>query len=140
MREKSGGPHERTAIEMGFLMDTLCSLACLENVGRRICQIVEAYSVDASRPNWGAAKHFMGQQNAVDCVPVALKNFAARKSKDESELARVRAPHGKGGDVNQQGGRGDVVGAAAGGLPPSAKKKKGDGKNKGGALTALKDG
>ena len=93
--------HERTHIEMSCHMRTLYyfgtydqmnlgASAALENVARRVAQIVEAYRVDAARPAWHTVKHFAGDTSALDPVPQTLKAWNARRTKDELEAENLR--------------------------------------------------
>ena len=150
LRERNLEARERTSVEMTFLMDTLyyagCydqlnmgSLACLENVGRRICQIVEAYATDSARPNWSSAKYYMGQQGAADCVPMGLRSYVARKAKDAAELEKNRSA---GGFVKgEKGEKGEPKGGGKeGGGKDAAPWKKPPGGKGGGALAAPGNG
>ena len=67
--------------------------AGLEALMRRVCQILEAYKVDASKSAWHAVKHFVGTGDALDPVPLSLRQHNAKKVKEEvdSENARFRS-------------------------------------------------
>ncbi|CAK0886357.1 unnamed protein product [Prorocentrum cordatum] len=95
------GP-ERTGIEMKLLLDILylsgCydqvngpSLASIEAVSRRVCQIIEAYSTGApGRANWEGVKHFMPLANSASVAPPELRSHARRRAKEEVEIENMR--------------------------------------------------
>ena len=70
----------------------LPSLACMETVGRRVQSIVDAYSSGgSSAPDWGAAKIISGYQGPEDLVMSSLRSWAAKRGKEEVELAAARS-------------------------------------------------
>ena len=92
---------ERTAIELRVLVHcvwiagvydqvNLGSLACMEEICRRISQLVEAYSVDPNRPNWTAVKHVISSSSVGNVVPNSLRSYAHRLVKDEVEVENLR--------------------------------------------------
>ena len=98
---------ERTAIELRTLVRAVwlsgvydClngpSLACVEELIRRICQNVEAYhSGSDGRPTWSATKYFTTNCSASLLVPSELRSYAHKKCKEEveAEKLRVKASH-----------------------------------------------
>ena len=69
----------------------LGSLASFQTLGRRVQSIVDAYnSGTASSPDWGAAKIMSGYQGPEDLVSPNLRSWAAKKGKEEVELAAAR--------------------------------------------------
>ena len=103
LKEFDIGNRERTAIELRTLCRVLwlngtydqCNgpaLASIEEVSRRISQLIEAYaSAGASKtPNWSGVKHFTSTHSAGTVVPVALRTFAFRKVKEEVEAENLR--------------------------------------------------
>ena len=70
----------------------LASLACVETISRRVQSIVDAYnSGSSSAPDWGAARILSGYQGPEDVVMPGLRSWAAKKGKEEVELAAARA-------------------------------------------------
>eukprot|EP00913_Durusdinium_trenchii_P035428 g33154.t1 len=70
----------------------LASLACVETISRRVQSIVDAYnSGSSSAPDWGAARILSGYQGPEDVVTPGLRSWAAKKGKEEVELAAARA-------------------------------------------------
>lgn len=54
--------------------------------------IVDAYnSGSAASPDWGAARIMSGYQGPEDLVSPTLRSWAAKKGKEEVELAAARA-------------------------------------------------
>ena len=94
---------DRTAHEVRCLVEALWlggtydqvnmpALASFEILGRRLQTIVEAYSSSAGGvPDWQHAKLFTGAASADDLVSPELRSWAAKKGKEEVELAQARA-------------------------------------------------
>lgn len=94
--------NDRVMHEMRALMEVLehggcydqlnlTSLASMESVGRRVQSIVDAYNSGSSTsPDWGAAKIISGYAGPEDVVMPSLRSWAARKGKEEVELAAAR--------------------------------------------------
>ena len=67
------------------------SLACIEAVSRRVCQIIEAYSTGVpGRANWEGVKHFTPISTAASVVPPELRSHAHRRAKEEVEIENMR--------------------------------------------------
>ncbi len=94
---------ERTAIELRTLCRALwlngvydqCNtpaLASMEELSRRLCQIVEAYvsAGTGKTPNWTSVKHFTTVHTTGSVVPGTLRTFAHKKVKDEVEAENLR--------------------------------------------------
>ncbi|CAK0813206.1 unnamed protein product [Prorocentrum cordatum] len=101
-RDAGVSPQERTGIEMKLLLDILylsgCydqvngpSLASIEAVSRRVCQIIEAHSAGTpGRANWEGVKHFMPLANSASAAPPELRSHAHRRAKEEVEIENMR--------------------------------------------------
>ena len=63
---------------------------CFEVASRRLQSTVDAYSQDAARPQWQAARLYSGVGSAIDAVSPELKHYIARKAKEEVEVESVR--------------------------------------------------
>ncbi|CAK0901265.1 unnamed protein product [Prorocentrum cordatum] len=145
-RDSGVSPQERAGIEMKLLLEILylsgCydqvngpSLASVEAVSRRVCQIIEAYSAGIpGRANWEGAKHFMPLANAASVAPPELRSHAHRRAKEEVEIENMRLKArglqpaagvegsqptlpGPGGGGRGGGPRGDPKGGGRGGGP-----------------------
>ena len=102
LKEYDIGPKERTAIEMKTLVRSLWlsgvydqlnapSCAALEELARRVCQLIEAYeSGSQGRPNWAGVKHFTSVHSCSTVVPNSIRSFAHRKVKEEIEAENLR--------------------------------------------------
>ena len=132
LADRGVSPNERTGIEMKCLITCLHLagtydhlnvpvLACLETIGRRIAQIVEAYSIDSRQPRWQGVHLYQGTTDAMAAIDPNLKASVVRKRKEELEVANLSnkvlggndhggiggalpAPHG--GDDDGPGGQG----------------------------------
>ena len=89
--------HEMRALveclEQGGSYDqlNLASLSSFECLARRIQSIVDAYNAgSAAAPDWGAARIITGYQGPEDVVMPSLHTWAARRGKEEVELAAAR--------------------------------------------------
>ena len=89
--------HEMRALvdclEQGGCYDqlNLASLASFECLARRIQSIVDAYNAgSAASPDWGAALIITGYQGPEDVVMPSLRSWAAKRGKEEVELAAAR--------------------------------------------------
>ena len=65
-----------------------CSI-CIEVICRRIQSIIDAYS-NPGRIDFTQARHFVGTGSLEDAIDPALRNYVARKSKDETEIQNAR--------------------------------------------------
>ena len=73
------------------LSTCLASLASFECLARRIQSIVDAYNAgSAASPDWGAARIITGYQGPEDVVMPSLRSWAAKRGKEEVELAAAR--------------------------------------------------
>ena len=120
------------ALYQGGVYDQL-NMACLssfEVLCRRLASIVDAYSAgSASGPDWGAARYITNLRGPEDIVAPQLRNWAAKRGKDDVELANARAkikdhrrllpPDGEDGDP------------ATGSTDAGAKAKPGKGRGRG---------
>ena len=97
-----------------------CSVS-LEVICRRVQSIVDAYSTPG-RIDFTQARHFVGSGSLEDAIDPALRNYVARKSKDEAEIQNAR-------DKARANAPTAAAAAAAPGAPgptrpkPSTKKK-----------------
>ena len=66
-------------------------LASMETASRRIQCIVEAYASGTGTPDWSNAKLYTCHTGPDDLVSPQLRSWAARKGKEEVELATARA-------------------------------------------------
>ena len=94
---------DRVAFEMRTLIDCLFtagsydqlnvpSLACMEIISRRVQGTVDAYSAGSpGNPDWSSARVITGYKGAEDAISPALRAWAARRSKEEVDLAVSRA-------------------------------------------------
>ena len=98
--DRGVGSCERTGIEMKCLVTCLHQagtydhlnvpvLACLETIGRRIAQIVEAYSGDARQPRWAGVHLYQGTTDIMAAIDPTLRAGVARKRKEELEAANL---------------------------------------------------
>ena len=81
------------AIELAATYDQVNApaLASFETISRRIMAIVDAFSAgSSSAPDWGAAKIITGYKGPEDVVSPTLRQWAARRGKDEVELHQAR--------------------------------------------------
>ena len=140
-RDNNVSSKERTGIELKVLTEclylggcfdqlNLASLASMEIIARRVCQLVEAYFCgEPGRPSWDGVRYLAPSLFQSTVVPNALRVYASRRLKEEADLEnRSRSRPGGGGGA--RGAFGDeAADALAGGAPGSpAKPKKGDGK------------
>ena len=99
-RSKSIASSDRVYHELSTLVDAVyhggtydqynlgCSI-CIEIICRRVQSIVDAYS-NPGRIDFTQARHFVGGGSLEDPIDPALKNYVARKSKDEAEIQNAR--------------------------------------------------
>ena len=92
-KEFAIGNKERTATEMRVLVRAIWlsgvydqvngpALACIEELARRVSQLVEAYSSGAAgKPNFTSVKHFASVYSSANIVPSELRSFARQKCK-----------------------------------------------------------
>ena len=67
------------------------NLCCLEEITRRVCQLVEAYESGAhAKPNWASVRWFTNAQSSSNIVPVSMRSFDLRKAKGEVETENLR--------------------------------------------------
>ena len=121
-REKNIDAHDRVFHEMTTLTEALYhagtydqlnigGLVCLEVLARRAQSIIDAYSVNPTKPNWSGARFFTGSSSAVDAVDRGLLTYANRQRKEEHELST-------GGRGAPGGGKGDGAGADSAATQP----------------------
>ena len=114
LADRKVSPSERTGIEMKCLVTTihvagtydhlnLGALASMETIGRRIAQIVEAYSGDASQPRWAGVHLYQGTTDIMAAIDPNLRAGVARKRKEELEVANLanKVHSGKFADVGE---------------------------------------
>ena len=121
------------AIELATTYDQVNApaLASCETISRRIMAIVDAFSAgSSSSPDWGAAKIITGYKGPEDVVSPTLRQWAARRGKDEIELHQARA---KMRDARKS--LVDEATAVSDGSLPSAATPKKKGKGRGRGLT-----
>ena len=101
-RQKNVIDTDRVMHEMRCLIDILYHgatfdqlnlpvLASMETASRRIQCIVEAYASGTGTPDWSNAKLYTCHTGPDDLVSPQLRSWAARKGKEEVELATARA-------------------------------------------------
>lgn len=80
------------ALEAGGVYDqmNLGSIAMFEGLARRLQTIFDAYEQSATKPNFESARFFRGSGAATDAVSPELRNFAARRARDEGEIEKSR--------------------------------------------------
>ena len=61
----------------------------MEVLARRIQSIVDAYSTPG-RIDFTQARHFIGTGSLEDAIDPALRDYVARRSKDEAEIQNAR--------------------------------------------------
>ncbi|CAE6957111.1 CACNA1H, partial [Symbiodinium sp. CCMP2456] len=70
----------------------MACLSCFEVLCRRLASIVDAYAAGgASAPDWGAARYITNIRGPEDIVAPQLRAWAAKRGKEEVELANARA-------------------------------------------------
>lgn len=90
--------------------------------------VVDAFSAGTTgMPDWGAAKVITGYRGPEDVLSPQLRQWAARKGKEEVDLhqARLKMKEGRRALTDEAGA------VADGSLPPTAAPKKGEPKKKG---------
>jgi hypothetical protein len=101
LRDKGLSQQDRVSHELAILCEilelggsfdqlNLPSLAAMECAGRRIQAIIDAHAVNPQRPNYDSATLFAGTGRATDGVSPDLKNFVARKARDEADVEKSR--------------------------------------------------
>ncbi len=101
-RQKNIVDSDRVMHEMRCLTDILYHaatfdqlnlpvLASMETASRRIQCIVEAYASGTGNPDWSNAKLYTCHTGPDDLVSPQLRSWAARRGKEEVELATARA-------------------------------------------------
>jgi hypothetical protein len=80
------------AYKHGCSYDQLNPGACVifEVLGRRILAVVDAYSANASRPNWDLARFFTGSASSDEGLCIEVRAAAAEQAKEEYELSVAR--------------------------------------------------
>lgn len=138
-RFKSIQENDRIMFELRTLVDSLeigcCydqvnvpALASFETIARRVMAIVDAFSAGSSAsPDWGAAKIITNYRGPEDVVSPQLRQWAARKGKEEVELHAART---KIRDARKLA-TSEEAGAIADGSLPAAVPPKGGKKAKG---------
>ena len=103
MRTKQVSENDRTAYEMRTLIDCIYTagvydqlnipaLASLEIISRRIQGIVDAFaSGTPGNPDWASTRVITNYRGADDAISPALRTWAARRNKEEMDLAVSRA-------------------------------------------------
>lgn len=101
MRSKQVQEGDRITFEMKVLVEfffiagtydqlNLSGLASVEVIARRIQAVVDAYSAGPV-PDWHASKVMTLYRSPDDAIPPQLRSWAARKNKEELDLAQSRA-------------------------------------------------
>ena len=103
LRAKHVQDIDRVAFEMKCLAECLyvagtydqlnvASLGCLEVISRRMQGIVEAYaSGSPGQPDWHCARVITSYRGPDEAIAPGLRSWAAKKNKEETELAQTRA-------------------------------------------------
>ena len=101
----------------------LSGLASAEIICRRIQAVVDAYS-SGPVPDWHSARVMTLHRSPEDAISPQLKTWAARKNKEELDLAQTRAKvrEGKKGPVTAEESAASAV--ADGALPAGGPKAK----------------
>ena len=152
MRVRQVSDSDRVAFEMRTLIDCLFtagsydqlnvpSLACMEIISRRVQGIVDAYSAGSpGNPDWSNTRVITGYKGAEDAISPALRTWAARRSKEEVDLAVSRArvrDHRRGLQIPTVVEEASANAVADGVLPNAGQKAKAKpGKGRGRGLTA----
>ena len=68
----------------------LANLASMEFLGRRIQAIVDAHTVNPQKPNYESSTLFTGVLRAADGIAPELRNYVARRARDEAEVEKQR--------------------------------------------------
>ena len=136
MRSKQIQENDRISFEMKVLIESIylagtydqLNLGCLASVeilARRIQAVVDAYSAGPI-PDWGAAKVMTLYRSPEDAISPQLRSWAARKNKEEMELAQSRAKlrdSRKGLVVEEASASAVADGVLPGAVKPKAKSK-----------------
>ena len=146
MRSKQIQEGDRISFEMKVLIESiylagtydqlnLSSLACIEIIARRIQAIVDAYS-SGPIPDWHSAKVMTLYRSPEDAISPQLRSWAARKNKEELDLAQTRAKvrEGRRGLTSPEEAAASAV--ADGSLPQGGPKSKAKAKGRGRGLEA----
>eukprot|EP00435_Cladocopium_sp_Y103_P073271 s29_g43.t1 len=146
MRSKQIQEGDRICFEVKVLVESIylavtydqlnvSALACIEIIARRIQAIVEAYS-SGPVPDWHSAKVMTLYRSPEDAISPQLRSWAARKNKEELDLAQTRAKvrEGRKGLVVPEEAAAGAV--ADGALPNSGPKAKARPKGRGRGLEA----
>lgn len=129
--------NDRIMFEMRTLVDSLelacvydqlnCpALASFEVISRRIMAVVDAFNAgSSSMPDWGAAKVMTGYRGPEDVISPQLRQWAARKGKEEVDLhqARLKLREGKRPQTEEAGALADGS-MLAGAAPKKAEAKR----------------
>jgi hypothetical protein len=139
-RSKSIQSTDRVYHELSTLVDAIyhagtydqynvgCSI-CVEVLARRIQSIVDAYS-NPGRIDFTQARLFVGTSSLEDAIDPALRNYVARRSKDEAEIQNAREKaRALAGPATPAAGGGAAQTGAPGPTRPkrAARKKAGEG-------------
>ena len=74
-----------------FTVSSTAQTLTLEEITRRVCQLVEACESGAhGKPVWASVKWFTSVQYSSNIVPVSMRSFAFRKAKEEVEAENLR--------------------------------------------------
>ena len=68
----------------------LGSLASMEALCRSIQAIIDAYKVNANKPNFESSKYYSGLIGMQDGVSPALRAHVARRVRDDAEVEKER--------------------------------------------------
>lgn len=118
------------ALELGCCYDQLnCpALASFEVLTRRIMAVVDAFSAGtSSMPDWGAAKVITGYRGPEDVLSPQLRQWAAKKGKEEVDLHQARLKMKESRRPLTE----EAAALADGSLPSTTAPKKADAKRKG---------
>ena len=144
MRAKQIQEGDRISFEMKILIESLyiagtydqlnvSGLASVEILVRRIQAIVDAYSAGPI-PDWNSAKIMTLYRSPEDAISPQLKTWAARRNKEELDLAQTRAKVREGRRVAILTEESAASAVADGVLPAGGPKAKAKQKGKGRGL------
>ena len=66
------------------------SFASMEFLSRRFQAVVDAHSKNAQKPDYASAALFSGVSRPIDGISPELRNYVARKARDEAEVEKQR--------------------------------------------------
>ena len=146
MRAKQIQEGDRVSFEMKVLIEclyiggtydqlNLSGLASIEVIARRIQAIVDAYS-SGPIPDWHSAKVMTLYRSPEDAISPQLRSWAARKNKEELDLAQTRAKVREGRRGLSSPEESGAAALADGALPAAGPKVKAKAKGRGRGLEA----